>query len=117
MPAVTLRLENCRILVVGAGTQPSDEPDPPVGNGRAIAVAAAREGAHVVCVDRDRGAAEATAEWVEREGGTASVIEGDVASEESCIAFVARSGGERSRRCGAERRHRSRRGDGEDDRR
>ena len=54
------RLEGQRILVVGAGTQRSDDPEAPVGNGRAIAVAAAREGATVVCADRDRDAAEET---------------------------------------------------------
>ena len=50
-----------RVLVVGAGTRPSPEPDPPVGNGRAISVLAAREGAAVACADRDAGAAEVTA--------------------------------------------------------
>lgn len=83
------RLAGLRILVVGAGTQPSDEPDPPVGNGRAIAVLAAREGATVVCADRDRAAADETVAWIEREGGAASVVVGDVASEESCISLVA----------------------------
>jgi NAD(P)-dependent dehydrogenase (short-subunit alcohol dehydrogenase family) len=83
------RLEGRRILVVGAGTQPSDEPDPPVGNGRAIAVAAAREGATVVCADRDRAAAEETAAWIERDGGSASVVVGDVTSEDACVALVA----------------------------
>ena len=54
-------LESCRVLVVGAGTQPSpdDEADAPVGNGRAIAVQCAREGAEVVCADRDEGSARA----------------------------------------------------------
>jgi NAD(P)-dependent dehydrogenase (short-subunit alcohol dehydrogenase family) len=47
------RLAGRRVLVVGAGTRPSPEPDPPIGNGRAIAVLAAREGAAVVCADRD----------------------------------------------------------------
>jgi hypothetical protein len=39
------RLAGRRVLVVGAGTRPSPEPDPPIGNRRAIAVLAAREGA------------------------------------------------------------------------
>lgn len=77
---------------MGAGTQPSDEPDPPVGNGRAIAVAAGREGAVVVCADRDRGSAEATAAWIEREGGVASVIVADVASEAGCAGLIADAG-------------------------
>jgi len=35
------RLTGRRVLVVGAGTRPSPEPDPPIGNGRAISVLAA----------------------------------------------------------------------------
>lgn len=42
------RLSGRRLIVVGAGTHATDEPDPPVGNGRAIAVLAAREGAALV---------------------------------------------------------------------
>ncbi len=84
-----LRLEGRRILVVGAGTQRSEDPDPPVGNGRAIAVLAAREGAAVVCADRDRESAAETATWIEQEGGRASVVVGDVATEAGCIGIVA----------------------------
>jgi NAD(P)-dependent dehydrogenase (short-subunit alcohol dehydrogenase family) len=84
------RLAGRRVLVVGAGTRHSDEPDAPVGNGRAIAVLAAREGAAVVVVaDRDREAAEETASWIDREGGSSLVIVGDVTSEEDCAALVA----------------------------
>jgi NAD(P)-dependent dehydrogenase (short-subunit alcohol dehydrogenase family) len=82
------RLDGRRVLVVGAGTQPSDDPDAPVGNGRAISVLAAREGATVVCADRDRAAAEETAAWIEREGGAATVLVGDVTSEDDCAALV-----------------------------
>jgi len=74
--------------VVGAGTQPSDDPDSPVGNGRGIAVLAAREGATVECVDRDRAAAEEKAAWIDREGGQSRVIVADVASEQACAALV-----------------------------
>jgi NAD(P)-dependent dehydrogenase (short-subunit alcohol dehydrogenase family) len=83
------RLEGRRILVVGAGTQRSDDPDAPVGNGRAIAVAAARDGAAVICADRDGPAAEVTAAWIDREGGSAAVVVGDVATEAGCVALVA----------------------------
>ena len=73
------RLEGRRILVVGAGTQPSEDVDAPPGNGRAISVRAAQEGAIVICADRDRGAAEETASWVEREARTvAAVITADI---------------------------------------
>jgi NAD(P)-dependent dehydrogenase (short-subunit alcohol dehydrogenase family) len=62
------------VLVVGAGTRPSPEPDPPIGNGRAISVLAAREGAAVACADRDAGAAESTAALVRDEGQIAAVV-------------------------------------------
>lgn len=89
---MTLRLEGRRILVVGAGTQPSDDPEAPVGNGRAIAVAAARDGATVLCADRDEPAAAETVAWIEREGGTASVLVGDVRDEAACVDIVVAAG-------------------------
>jgi len=89
---MTDRLANRRVLVVGAGTQPSDDPDAPVGNGRAISVLAAREGAAVICADRDRAAADETAEMIAAEGGKASVLVADVSSEEACAAMVAEAG-------------------------
>ena len=42
-----------RVLVVGAGTRAIDDPDAPIGNGRAIAVVAGRAGATVTCADVD----------------------------------------------------------------
>ena len=77
------------VLVVGAGTRPSDDPEAPPGNGRAVAVVAARRGATVVCADRDRAAAEATAELVAAEGAPAHVIEADVGDAATCVAVVA----------------------------
>jgi NAD(P)-dependent dehydrogenase (short-subunit alcohol dehydrogenase family) len=88
MPA-TARLEGRRVLVVGAGTRPSDEDDPPIGNGRAISVLAAREGASVACADLDSHAAAETARLVRREGATAVEISGDVVDEEDCNRIVA----------------------------
>src|SRR5512141_2117178 len=82
------RLAGRRILVVGAGTRPCDDPDPPVGNGRAVAVLAAREGAHVACADINRAAAQDTADWIVREGHRAAVIEADVATPAACGAVV-----------------------------
>ena len=82
------RLAGRTVLVVGAGTRPSDDEDAPVGNGRAIAVTAAREGAHVVCADRDGASAEATAGLVRAEGAPATVVVGDVTDEAACAALV-----------------------------
>ncbi len=85
------RLAGRRLVVVGAGTRAWDEPDPPVGNGRAIAVLAAREGAAVACVDVDAEAAEATVAWIEREGGRAVALVADVADAAACERVVAES--------------------------
>ncbi|MGI8754643.1 MAG: SDR family NAD(P)-dependent oxidoreductase [Acidimicrobiales bacterium] len=82
------RLEGRQILVVGAGTRSSDDPDAPPGNGRAIAITAAREGAAVVCADVDGDAAEATADLVRGAGGEARVIVADVAEEGACSTMV-----------------------------
>jgi NAD(P)-dependent dehydrogenase (short-subunit alcohol dehydrogenase family) len=83
-----IRLAGRRVLVVGAGTRPSPEPDAPLGNGRAIAKLAAREGAAVVCADVDRAAAEETARIVELEGGKAHVVVGDVSDTDVCQGLV-----------------------------
>jgi NAD(P)-dependent dehydrogenase (short-subunit alcohol dehydrogenase family) len=84
------RLTGRRVLVVGAGTRPSpaDEPDPPIGNGRAISVLAAREGAAVACADKDADAALVTARMVRVEGQQAAVVLGDVAEPDSCERIV-----------------------------
>jgi NAD(P)-dependent dehydrogenase (short-subunit alcohol dehydrogenase family) len=85
---VTARLPGRRILVVGAGTRDSTDPEAPVGNGRAISVLAAREGATVACADVNRAAAEQTAALIEAEGATARVIEGDVTASDVCARIV-----------------------------
>jgi len=83
------RLQGRRILVVGAGSQPCDDPDPPIGNGRAIALLSAREGAAVSCADKDAGAAAFTQRQIEQEGGKADVSVVDVSREEDCERVVA----------------------------
>jgi NAD(P)-dependent dehydrogenase (short-subunit alcohol dehydrogenase family) len=88
MSGMSQRLAGRRVIVVGAGTRASDDPDAPVGNGRAIAVLAAREGATVACVDRDRGAAEETARLVAAEGAPAPVVVGDVVDELACARMI-----------------------------
>lgn len=86
---MTARLPGRRVLVVGAGTRPSADPDAPVGNGRAISVLAAREGAAVACADVDGAAAATTADLVRAEGATAAVVVADVADPDACSAMVA----------------------------
>jgi NAD(P)-dependent dehydrogenase (short-subunit alcohol dehydrogenase family) len=82
------RLDGRKILVVGAGSHPCDDPDEPIGNGRAISVLCAREGAHVACADRDRDAAEETLRRIAGEGGQGAVLVGDVTDEQVCAELV-----------------------------
>lgn len=84
-------LEGRKVLVVGAGTRPlpEDADDSPLGNGRAIAVVAAREGAEVACADIDAASAAETARLIEAEGASAHVLAGDVAQPAECERLVA----------------------------
>lgn len=82
------RLAGRKVLVVGAGMATHGIDDPPIGNGRAIAVLAARAGATVVCADRDRDAARDTANQIRDEGGSAQVVVADVSDAEACAAMV-----------------------------
>lgn len=85
------RLGGKRIVVVGAGQMPAPIEDPPVGNGRAISILAAREGARVACVDFNREAAQATVDRIEGEGGSGVVVEADVTDAEACERLVSES--------------------------
>ena len=82
------RLRGRRVLVVGGGSQAASDPDAPPGNGQAISVLAAREGAAVAVVDIVPEAAEQTARLVEQAGGTASVVIADVGDPEQCERLV-----------------------------
>jgi NAD(P)-dependent dehydrogenase (short-subunit alcohol dehydrogenase family) len=84
-------LEGRRVLVVGAGTRPTDDRDAPPGNGRAMAIAAARAGAAVACVDLDSAAAAETARLIIDEGGSAVAIEADAADPDAAGAAVERA--------------------------
>ena len=74
--------------MVGAGTQPSGQPDDPVGNGRAISMLCGREAASVVCVDMIADAAEKTAELVRHEGARATAVVADVTDGDACRRLV-----------------------------
>jgi NAD(P)-dependent dehydrogenase (short-subunit alcohol dehydrogenase family) len=75
-------MDGRRILVVGGGQEDHGIEDPPIGNGRAMSVLLAREGASVAVADLNEASAEATAELVRGEGAEAVVIAGDASSEE-----------------------------------
>jgi NAD(P)-dependent dehydrogenase (short-subunit alcohol dehydrogenase family) len=77
-----------RLLVVGGGTMRSDDPDAPMGNGRAIAVLAAREGAAVAVTDINEAAAQETVRLVEEAGGTGHALVSDAADADAATAAV-----------------------------
>lgn len=78
------RLEGKTAIVVGAGQTPGET----MGNGRAMAVLFAREGAHVMCVDRRLDSAEETVSQIMSEGGQAFAYEADVTAAASCAAIA-----------------------------
>lgn len=82
------RLEGRRVLVVGAGQRDIPDENPPVGNGRAISLLFAREGASLVCADKSEAAVQRTCELVGREGGKASPVVVDVIDEKQIDACV-----------------------------
>jgi NAD(P)-dependent dehydrogenase (short-subunit alcohol dehydrogenase family) len=73
------RLMGRRIIVVGAGQRMIVDEDPPIGNGRAMSVLFAREGAHVACIDVNQEAADDTVRQITSEGGKAFADIVDVA--------------------------------------
>jgi NAD(P)-dependent dehydrogenase (short-subunit alcohol dehydrogenase family) len=79
------RLAGKVAVVVGAGQTPGAT----IGNGRATAVLFAREGAHVVAVDRYLDAAQATVDAIRAEGGTALALAADITVERDIERFVA----------------------------
>ena len=65
------RLAGRRIIVVGAGQCNVIDENPPIGNGRAMSVLFAREGASVACIDVSKEAADDTVGQITAEGGKA----------------------------------------------
>ena len=88
------RLAGRKILVVGGGQENYGIEDPPVGNGRAMSVLFAREGAAVAVADLNETTAEATAELVRAEDATAVSIAADASDEDDVARMIdeARSG-------------------------
>ncbi len=70
-------------IVFGAGSV-----GPGWGNGKATATLFARNGAHVVCVDIDPGAAQETVDIIAGEGGRASAAACDVTRSDAIKAVV-----------------------------
>ena len=72
------RLKGRKILIVGGGQRVLDAATDPVGNGRAMSLLFAREGASVAVADMNRASAEETVSLIGKEGGKAHAIEADI---------------------------------------
>lgn len=77
------RLKGKTAIVVGAGSI-----GPGWGNGKATAARFAREGAQVLCVDRNVNAAKETADIITSEGGQATAFAADAARAADIEAMV-----------------------------
>jgi NAD(P)-dependent dehydrogenase (short-subunit alcohol dehydrogenase family) len=85
------RMAGRRIVVVGAGQRDTVDADPPVGNGRAIAMLCAREGAQVACIDRAQVPLEHTCALIAGEGGRAHAFVADASDAAQLDAALERS--------------------------
>jgi NAD(P)-dependent dehydrogenase (short-subunit alcohol dehydrogenase family) len=80
-------MEDKKAVVVGAG-QPQHHL---LGNGRAIALVLAREGAEVCAVDRDKDRVEETVEEIVAAGGRAHAVVADVSDPDDCSRLIEES--------------------------
>ena len=82
---MSARLKDKVAIVTGAGSV-----GPGWGNGKAVAVLFAREGARIFAVDINLGAAEETKSIIDGEGGECTIFKADVSKTEDVEALVAR---------------------------
>jgi len=78
------RLAGKIAVVVGAGQTPGET----IGNGRAVSIRFAEEGATVLLVDRNLSSAEETLAMLKDRGGSGSCLEADVVAEAECEAIT-----------------------------
>ena len=79
-----MRVADKVAVVVGAGQTEGQT----VGNGRAVALLFAREGAKILVADRDLASAEETVRQIETDGGTAFAVRVDVTKEEDISTMI-----------------------------
>lgn len=82
---MTGRMEGKKVVVVGAGQPPHEV----IGNGRAISLLLAREGAEIWAVDREEDRAKAVVDEIAAGGGRAHVAVADVMDPDACDSLIA----------------------------
>jgi len=84
------RLSGRKVVVVGAGQRPSPPGETvPMGNGRAISLLAAREGATVACIDSVAAAVDGTVAMIADENGRAFAEVADVRDASAIAPLLA----------------------------
>jgi NAD(P)-dependent dehydrogenase (short-subunit alcohol dehydrogenase family) len=82
------RLAGRRILVVGGGQRVLDPATDPIGNGRAMSLLFAREGAKVAVADMNLVSARETVDRISADDGSAFAIEADISQPEDVERMV-----------------------------
>ena len=78
------RLKDKVAIIVGAGQQPGDT----IGNGRAISILFAREGAKVMLVDKNIDSANETKSMIDKEEGESFTFEANIVNEDNCRQII-----------------------------
>lgn len=78
------RLKNKVAIVIGAGQQPGDT----IGNGRAISILFAREGAKLMLVDKEFDSAQETKSMIDKEGNESFAFKADIVNEDDCQQII-----------------------------
>lgn len=82
------RLKGKRILIIGGGQSTYGIEDEPIGNGRAMSITFAREGATVTVFDINEAAAIETAQVIKDEGNESFHLQGDASDEETMKSAI-----------------------------
>jgi len=85
------RMKDRHVLVVGAGQREWKDSNTLVGNGRAISILAAREGAIVACVDMNKASVQETVDTIAGEGGFAAALVADIGNPVEIAPMVQRA--------------------------
>ena len=87
------RLTGKRVLIVGGGQRTIDAETDPVGNGRAMSLLFAREGAQVAVADMDTASANTTVDQITSEGGKAVALTADISNPDQVTSMITQASG------------------------